>query len=303
MPVLPLTVIAPAKINLYLHVTGRCDDGYHLLDSLIVFADVADQITIHPASKFSLAIEGAYAGAFIAADRDDTPQGKNLVVRAAYACAVYFNRPLNLRITLSKNVPLASGVGGGSADAAAAVWGLIRFWGLKAPPISSLMPLLRALGADVPACYLCQGVHVAGIGDRLNVHEHMPEWPALLVNPRQSCPTPEIFKTYKDVGQGFSKSVSVPQDLGDRQECLDFLKQQKNDLELTAIEKLPAIRDVTVALKQTEDVQLVRMSGSGATVFALYLTPESAQRAAELIQSTYPHWWVRPCTLNRVVRY
>ena len=92
MPVLPLTVIAPAKINLYLHVTGRCDDGHHLLDSLIVFADVADQITIHPASKFSLAIEGAYAGAFIAADRDDTPQGKNLVVRAAYACAVYFNR-------------------------------------------------------------------------------------------------------------------------------------------------------------------------------------------------------------------
>ena len=146
-------------------------------------------------------------------------------------------------------------------------------------------------------------MHVAGIGERLSAHEHLPEWAAVLVIPRQCCPTPEIFRAYKDSGQNFSAPASVPEDLGDRQEFLDFLKRQQNDLELTAIEKLPAIRDVSTALKQTEDVQLVRMSGSGATVFALYPTPESAQRAAELLQSTRPHWWVRACTLNRVVRY
>jgi len=303
MAATPLTVTAPAKINLYLHVTGRRDDGYHLLDSLVVFADAADQIIIQPASRFSLAIEGAYAGAFVAADRDDSPAGKNLAVRAAYACAAHFDRPLNLRITLSKNLPLASGVGGGSADAAAVVWGLVRFWGIKTPPISSLMPLLLALGADVPVCYLCQGVQVGGIGDRLQPHETMPEWPAVLVNPRQSCPTPEIFRSYKDSGQNFSAPVSVPHDMSDRHEFLEFIRQQKNDLEVTAIEKLPAIRDVIVALKQTEEAQLVRMSGSGATVFALYPTPESAQRSAEKIQSTRPHWWVRFCMLNRVVRY
>jgi len=299
----PLTVIAPAKVNLYLHVTGRRDDGYHLLDSLVVFADVADQIIISPASRFSFAIEGAYASAFIAADRDDTPAGRNLAVRAAYACAAHFDRPLDFRITLAKNMPLASGVGGGSADAAAVVWGLIRYWGIKTPPMSNLMKLLLALGADVPACYLCQGVHVSGIGENLAAYEHLPECSALLVNPRQSCPTPEVFRAYKDSGQTFSKPVTVPEDLIDRHDLLDFLKAQRNDLEISAIEKLPAIRDVMVALKQSEEVQLVRMSGSGATVFALYPTPESAQRAAEIMQSAHPSWWVRPCTLNQVVRY
>lgn len=298
-----LTVIAPAKINLYLHVTGRRDDGYHLLDSLMVFADVADQITISPASRLSLAIEGPYANAFTAADRDDTPASRNLVVRAAYACASHFDRPLNFRITLSKNMPLASGIGGGSADAAATIWGLIRFWGLKVPPLHTLMPLLLGLGADVPACYLCQGVHVSGIGEGLSIQEHLPEWSGLLVNPRQSCPTPDVFRIYKESGQAFSNPVSLPDDMSDRHAFLSFLKDQRNDLEIFAAEKLPVLRDVLAALKQSEDVQLVRMSGSGATMFALYPTVEASQRAAESIQTAHPSWWVRACTLNQVVRY
>lgn len=303
MPASSLTVIAPAKVNLYLHVTGRRDDGYHLLDSLVVFADVADQISIHAASQFSFAIEGAYAPAFTAADRDQSPQGTNLVVRAAYACAAHFERPLNVRITLAKNIPLASGVGGGSANAAAVIWGLIRFWGIKPPPLSSMMPLLLGLGADVPVCYLCQGAHVSGAGEILQPSEHLPEWPALLVNPRQSCPTPEIFRNYRDSGQTFTKPVMSPEDLSERGDFLSFIKRQANDLEMAAIEKIPVIKDVMSALKQSEEVQLMRMSGSGATVFALYPTPEAAQRAAEAIQFMHPSWWVRSCTLNQVVRY
>lgn len=302
MPASPLTVIAPAKINLYLHVTGRRDDGYHLLDSLVMFADVADQIVIHPASRFSLSIDGPYATAFTTMDRDDTPQSRNLAVRAAYATATHFDRPLNFRLTLTKNLPLASGVGGGSADAAAVIWGLIRFWGLKSPPFRTLLPLLLALGADVPSCYLCQGAHVSGIGETITPQD-MPECAALLVNPRQRCPTPEIFNAYKDSGQSFSHPGTLPPELAERNEFLDFIRQQKNDLEIAAIEKLPAIRDVIVALRQTDHPQLVRMSGSGATVYALYENLDAARAAAEKIQARYPGWWVRACTLNQAVRY
>ncbi len=298
-----LTVIAPAKINLYLHVTGRREDGYHLLDSLMVFADVADQIAVHPARQFSLAIEGPYAASFSAADRDYTPASKNLAVRAAYACAAHFNRPLDFRIVLAKNLPLASGVGGGSADAAAVVWGLMRYWGIQAQSVTALMPLLLGLGADVPACYLCQGVHVAGIGDSLCPYEQLPECPAVLVNPRQHCPTPEIFKAYRDGGRAFSAPIDLPQDLSEREDFLQFLRTQGNDLEEAAMEKLPAINDVMRALRQSADVDLVRMSGSGATVFALYPSIESAQHAAEEMQTQHPGWWMRACTLNRIVRY
>jgi 4-diphosphocytidyl-2-C-methyl-D-erythritol kinase len=298
-----ISVIAPAKINLYLHVTGRRDDGYHLLDSLMVFADVADLITIHAASRFSFSIEGAYASAFSAADKDESKDSKNLAVRAAYACAAHFNRKLDFRVTLAKNVPLASGIGGGSADAAAVIWGLIRFWGLKPPPLSTLMPLLLSLGADVPVCYLCHAAHVTGIGEKLFPIEHLPEWHAVLVNPRQSCPTPEIFKAYKEGGAAFSAPVKLPDDIDDRRGLLDFIREQGNDLQDAAINKIPAINDVINKLQQTVNVELVRMSGSGATVFALYPDSESAAQTVEMIQAQHPSWWVRACVLNRVVRY
>lgn len=303
MPSSYLSVIAPAKINLYLHVTGRRDDGYHMLDSLMVFADVADLVTIHAASKFSFAIEGAYASAFGAQDRDATKDSKNLAVRAAYACAAHFNRPLDFRITLAKNVPLASGIGGGSADAAAVIWGLIRFWGLKPPPLSSLMPLLLSLGADVPVCYLCHATHVTGIGENLRPLDHLPEWSAVLVNPRQSCSTPAIFQAYKERGQAFSAPLQMPEGLDDQRQLLSFLNAQKNDLEAAAINQIPVIADVKETLGRTTGVELVRMSGSGATVFGLYADPDNAAQAAEMIQTQRPSWWVRACVLNRVVRY
>ena len=296
-----LTVIAPAKINLYLHITGRRDDGYHLLDSLMVFADVADQITLHPASQFSFAIEGPYAKSFTAQDRDESSASRNLAVRAAHEGARFFNRKLDMRMTLTKNLPLSSGIGGGSADAAAVIWGLIRYWGLNVPPLSSLMPLLLSLGADVPVCYLCHSAHVSGIGEVLKPLD-IPEYAAVLVNPRQSCSTPEIFSAYKSRCTAFRSFVALP-DLHDRQECLTFLQEQGNDLEAAAIDKLPVIEAVMTALHATKRAEMVRMSGSGATVFALYPDHDSAEDAATQIQDQHPDWWVRSCTLGRVVRY
>lgn len=300
-PASTLTVIAPAKVNLYLHVTGRRDDGYHLLDSLLVFADVADQITLHPASQFSFAIEGPYAKAFTAQDRDETPASRNLAVRAAHAGARFFNRRLDMRMTLTKNLPLSSGMGGGSADAAAVVWGLIRYWGLNVPPLSALMPLLLSLGADVPVCYLCHSAHVGGIGETLTPCD-LPEYAAVLVNPRQSCPTPEIFGQYKAQGLAFRAPVALP-GLHDRHDMLAFLRQQGNDLQAVAAGRLPVIETVIESLQATPGVDLVRMSGSGATVFALYPDYDCAEDAASLIQQQHPDWWVRSCTLGRVVRY
>ncbi|QQG35942.1 MAG: 4-(cytidine 5'-diphospho)-2-C-methyl-D-erythritol kinase [Micavibrio aeruginosavorus] len=298
-----LTVIAPAKVNLYLHVTGRRDDGYHLLDSLVVFADIADQIALAPASRFSFSIEGPYAVAFTAEDRDSGLLSRNLAVRAAYACSRHFNHPLDCRITLVKNLPLASGLGGGSADAAAVIWGLIRFWQIKAPPLSSLMPLLLSLGADVPVCYLAQGAHVSGVGEILCPYEPMPEWPALLVNPRQICPTPAVFRAYHDRVHEFSTPTILPETLEDRGEALSFLENRRNDLQGAAIDQIPAIGAVLSAMEQTSSLRLARMSGSGATVFGLYENDESAYGAAEQMQSRFPNWWVRPCRLNSVVRY
>ncbi len=300
-PASTLTVIAPAKVNLYLHITGRRDDGYHLLDSLMVFADVADQITLHPASQFSFAIEGPYAKAFTAQDRDETPASRNLAVRAAHEGARFFNRKLDMRMTLTKNLPLSSGMGGGSADAAAVIWGLIRYWGLNVPPLSSLMPLLLSLGADVPVCYLCHSAHVRGMGEVLTPQE-LPEYAAVLVNPRQSCSTPEVFARYKEQGAAFQTLRDLP-DLHDRADMLTFLQQQGNDLAAPAIDRLPVIEAVMKALHATSSVELVRMSGSGATVFALYPDYDAAEDAATQMQQQYPDWWVRSCTLGRVVRY
>lgn len=296
-----LTVIAPAKVNLYLHITGRRADGYHMLDSLMVFADIADQITLHPASRFSFALEGPYARAFTAQDSDETPASRNLAVRAAHEGARFFSRKLDVRLTLTKNLPLSSGMGGGSADAAAVIWGLIRYWGLNAPPLPSLMPLLLSLGADVPVCYLCQSAHVSGIGEVLTPHD-IPEYAAVLVNPRQSCATPEIFKIYKESDRSFRRPVTVP-DLQEAQDMRAFLQQQSNDLEEPAIGRLPVIATVINALQNTAHAEMVRMSGSGATVFALYPDHIAAEDAAARIQEQHPDWWVRPCTLGRVVRY
>src|SRR3989339_388717 len=173
-------IFAPAKINLFLHVTGRKDD-YHLLDSLVVFADIGDEVILEPAVDFSFEITGPFASHFRVAESDCSPNSGNLLVRAVWKMAEAARKKPDVKITLVKNLPLASGLGGSSTDAAAAIWGLLEHWRMvKHPPF--LADLLLNLGADVPACLDCRPVLMRGKGEILSPIQEMPELPILLVN-------------------------------------------------------------------------------------------------------------------------
>lgn len=295
-----ISVFAPAKINLHLHVTGRRDDGYHLIDSLVVFADIGDKILIEPSDQFSFQINGQFAPSFIAMDRDDSEQSTNLAVRAARLLAKAQDRDLNYRITLTKNLPLAAGIGGGSSDAAAVLWGLMRLWDIDHKKSPWLHDLTLKLGADVPSCLRCAPVRMQGIGDRLTYFPGLPEIFMILIHPGKNCPTAEIFKRFSGPIRG---DISIPQTLQKAEDLISFIKDQHNDLTPAAIEIVPEIAEMISALEQQENCLISRMSGSGASVFGLFKTMEDAQNAAEHIALSRPGWWVRTGTINRPIRY
>lgn len=295
-----LTVFAPAKINLYLHVTERRDDGYHLLDSLAVFADVGDKIRIDPAVDFSFLIKGPYASAFDAAGRDASPDSANLAVRAAWAAARAVRKDLRLRLTLEKILPPASGIGGGSADAAAVIWGLMEWWNYAPQGALFLPDAMAALGADVPVCFACRPALMRGIGDMLEPAPDMAEIPAVLVNPGKLCPTAEVFRKF---GGDFRGNAAVPSALDSFEDLMDFLVEQENSLTPAAVDVVPEIAFVLEDIQSQAGCHLARMSGSGATCFGLFRESAEAQAAAETIALNHPEWWVRSVTLNRVERY
>lgn len=162
----PLTIFAPAKINLFLHVTGRREDGYHTLDSLVAFADTGDHLVLEQASDFELEIKGPYAQAFKPKELDASPSSSNLLARAAWDMARLFQKNLAIKVTLTKNLPLGAGIGGGSSDAATMIWGLLEYWKITDKP-KELMALAQRLGADVPACLSCVTSRMEGIGEIL----------------------------------------------------------------------------------------------------------------------------------------
>lgn len=300
----PLSVLAPAKINLYLHVTGLRDDGYHLLDSLVAFADCGDRIEIEPAPSFSFRITGPFASAFIAAERDETPESGNIAVRAAWLYAKTVGRDLSCRMTLVKNMPLAAGIGGGSSDAAAVLWALAAFWGLPCPH-PQIMALAAKLGADVPVCLAASPARMSGIGDILEPVAFLPDLPVVLVNPARPCPTPAIFRLFDRHFSGFpDKALPPAPDFPATPEAMTgFLQGCRNDLEEAAITHVPDIAAVLQSLKGSEGCRLARMSGSGATCFGLYENEFDATEAAAGILQQNPSWWVRSAMLNRAARY
>jgi 4-diphosphocytidyl-2-C-methyl-D-erythritol kinase len=294
-----LTVFAPAKINLYLHITGRREDGYHSLDSLAVFADIGDRIAIEPSGDFQLQIRGPFSTAFTAQDRESGPLSSNLVTRAAWALARTLRREPRVKITLTKNLPLASGLGGGSADAAAAIWGLMELW--QIPLSSPFLPgLMASLGADIPACLRCMPVRMTGIGDVLQPVPDLPDIPAVLVNPLKHCPTPSIFRRFAGPMRDFAR---MPDDLSSMSDLIAFLREQDNSLTEAAIECVPEIAGIIALLGRQPGCALSRMSGSGATVFGLFTTMEEAMDAAETIAFSHSGWWVRAGTVNSPGRY
>ncbi|HFC05211.1 MAG TPA: 4-(cytidine 5'-diphospho)-2-C-methyl-D-erythritol kinase [Rhizobiales bacterium] len=282
---------ARAKINLSLHITGKRPDGYHLLDSLVVFADVSDTLEIGPAASTSLEISGPF-GENLPVSND------NLVLQAFMALGKLTGDPLPpTSFALSKNLPVASGIGGGSADAGAALRGLISLWDLKVND-AELKEIALEIGADVPVCYAGKSCLMSGIGENLDEISHIPEMPAVLVNPGIAVSTAEIFSTL-DVDSGSFAFDSLPELPTSKSlaNWLDWIDFTRNDLEEAAISAMPMIVDVIAELEKTRNCQVTRMSGSGATCFGLYYTRADADEAAREIAANHPEWWVTSTTL------
>jgi 4-diphosphocytidyl-2-C-methyl-D-erythritol kinase len=269
---------APAKVNLFLHVLGRRADGYHLLDSLVVFAQAADVLRAEPADALSLTVDGPFAAA-LASEPD------NLVLRAARALAAEAGLTPGARLLLQKNLPVASGIGGGSADAAAALRLLCRLWRI-APDPAALARLAAGLGADVPVCLAAQPSRMAGAGERLAPAPVMPECGIMLVNPGIAVATADIFRAR----QGrWSSAAALPASWPNAAAMAADLAGTRNDLEPVAVAIQPVIGTVLSALAATPDCLLARMSGSGATCFGLFADAAAASRAAQRLSR--PGWW------------
>lgn len=294
-----LNVFAPVKINLYLHITGRLGNGYHTLDSLVSFADIGDQILIEPAKKFQFKVIGPYADAFDQNALDKSAASSNLAVQAAWRMAKLADKELALKITLTKNIPLSSGIGGGSADAAAVIWGLKEWWSMP-QNIADIGQSFTSLGADVPICLHCRSSRILNIGDKIMDAPYMAETPIVLVNPAKPCLTERVFQNYEG---RFTSDTKLPDDLSDFHDLISLLKQQKNDLQISATEIIPEISNVLNALNGQSDCVFSQISGSGATCFGLFEYKESADVAAAEIAKDNPDWWVKSGWLNRPERY
>lgn len=271
---------ALAKVNLFLHVTGRRPDGYHLLDSLAVFPGAADTLHAEPADTLTLRIDGPFAAGLPAED--------NLVLRAARALAdaarTGGGAGQGASLVLDKHLPVASGIGGGSADAAAALRLLSRLWNLSLPP-ATLAGIAATLGADVPVCLLSQPARMGGVGELLGIAPVLPPFGMALVNPGAAVSTPAVFRA-RDAG--FNQPAQLPPRWADAAAMAETLATLSNDLERPAIALCPAVADVLTWLRARPGCLLARMSGSGATCFAL-LPPGPA--AAATAAAVPPGWW------------
>lgn len=282
-----ITMLAPAKVNLWLHITGKRPDGYHLLDSLVAFADFGDRISLSPADDFSFMIEGAFAESFSEAERRSGADSANLAVRAACALAELVQRDLRVTLRLTKNLPLASGLGGGSSDAAATIRALLDWWKIPAHKVSGLNPLLCRLGADMPVCMAGKPARIRHTGDRITPVSLPAPLPILLVNPQKPCPTASVFRAFR----GAYRAPAPP--LPPRGDLIAFLKSCCNDLTLPATQHVPEIETVLAALTMQKDCQIARLSGSGASCFGLFASQAATQTAAKQIQQHHPDWWIK----------
>jgi 4-diphosphocytidyl-2-C-methyl-D-erythritol kinase len=278
---------APAKLNLYLHVTGRRDDGFHLLDSLVAFADIADRVAVTAAPRLSLAIEGPFASGLLANDTS------NLVWRAAAALAQRLGRAPDVALTLEKNLPIASGIGGGSSDAAATLKALAALWQMDDDKL--LAEVGAGLGADVPVCLAAKTSWLGGIGERVEPAPALPPVPLVLVNPNIALPTPGVFKARRGPFSNAARFTAAPHDV---QALVALLAERRNDLTAPAIEQVPVIATVLERLATADGALLARMSGSGATCFAFFSSTTKAEAAAESLRTAEPRWWV---TAGRLV--
>jgi 4-diphosphocytidyl-2-C-methyl-D-erythritol kinase len=269
--------LARAKVNLWLKIVGRRADGYHLLESLVAFADLADELAAMPSDGLSLHIDGPQSAALSA-------EADNLVLKAARLLADRAGVSPRAALRLTKNIPVAAGLGGGSADAAAALAELVALWRI-ALPAEELFDLAGALGADVPMCLAGRPALASGVGERLAPTPPLPACAILLVNPGVALPTAEVFAARQGA---FSAAATATRPWGDLDDFAALLAAHGNDLEPPAIALRPIIADVLAALRAGAGVRYSAMSGSGATCFALY---DDVARARVAASSLPAAWW------------
>jgi 4-diphosphocytidyl-2-C-methyl-D-erythritol kinase len=285
------TAFAAAKVNLYLHVAPPTSDGYHPIASLMAFADVGDEVSAEPAEALSLAIDGPF-GAGLSAEAD------NLVLRAARALLAHAGRPdAGARLVLTKALPIAAGLGGGSSDAGAALRLLNDMLGLGLGE-GDLEAVAAGIGADGAACVRGRMLVAEGRGEALSPAPAMPPLPAVLVNPGVPSPTGAVYRAYDDSGAPGRADLPTPPPLHTVADVAAWLANCRNDLEPPALGLEPRIGEALAALKAAPESLLARMSGSGATCFALCATRSDAEALAARLAAANPGWWVKACTLN-----
>ena len=273
-----IEAFARAKINLALHVTGRRADGYHLLDSIVAFVDLGDRITVAPSDSLSLTLTGPFAAGLSSKD--------NLVLRAARA----LHPTLGAAITLEKNLPIASGIGGGSSDAAATLHALSRLWQQPLPAPEAVL----ALGADVPVCLAGHPARLQGIGEKVAPLTLPQAW-LVLCNPGVALATAHVFAALQSRA---NPPLDPPPAFRDAADLARYLHSQRNDLAAPACSLAPEITATLAALAAQPDCLLARMSGSGATCFGLFATATAAQSAARSLSRAHSTHWIRAAPLS-----
>lgn len=284
MMAVPEQESAFAKINLSLRVLGRRPDGYHELQSLVVFAAIADTLEAHHATALTLELDGPFA-ATLAGEAD------NLVLRAARKLRDLCGVGEGARMTLEKNLPVASGIGGGSADAAAALRALMRLWHVS-PDEEELMRLAASLGADVPVCLDPAPALMGGIGENIRHLPRLPDFWLLLANPGIALSTAEVFRALAAPPLTAAPATVPLPDFATLEALVEWLRDNPNDLERPARALLPLTGEVIGEIAATPGCRLARMSGSGATCFGIYAGGSEAHSAARTLAAAHPDWWV-----------
>ncbi len=286
----PVSERARAKVNLTLHVKGKRPDGYHELESLVVFADVCDELHFSPASEDSLVLEGPFAGLV---------DGENLVMKAKRAVASWLGVEISGHFRLHKNIPVAAGLGGGSSDAAATIRALLKVYD-GASDARRFLERSAKIGADVPVCLHNGAAWMCGLGERVTPVQELAPLPAILVNPRLKLSTADVFRTLNaaPLPPGSDETPPVFKPWKDAEGAAMFLMEGRNDLEAPAIALEPAVERVLDTLRRLDGCLLSRLSGSGPTCFGLFPSQEAAANAAQEIARAYPNWWVAATCLS-----
>lgn len=284
---------APAKVNLYLHVLSKRDDGYHDLDSLIAFTDFGDEVTITPDQNPALIINGPFAGELSDNEQDLSRASKNIIAKALWALADLVNKEPDFSITLTKNVPLGAGLGGGSADAAALAKLLCELWDID-PNTPEFQGILFRLGADVPPCFHGKACRIQNAGETVSETITLPTMHGVLVHPEEHCSTVEIFKENK----AYSRAINLPSNFENNDALILHLKETTNDLTEAAKKSIPSITNILHTLSEQNGIQLTRMSGSGSACFGIFNSKSDAHNAAQAIKNLHPSWWVQAVTIS-----